>query len=284
MTLGQSEPLKIRVAFPTPYVDRAEFVIALNPLRHTEGQLATCLTQGWLYEHCTSWVMTGLLRDGDIAVDVGAHVGYYTLLMRTLVGQSGQVFAAEPMPASHAALMENVLLNAYSNVHCAQLAISDKVGEACLVIDRLNEGESRLASSVPGRDEDVVIVRSSTLDEWLSRLSRAPRLIKLDAEGCEAAIVRGGASLFRDLPPDAVVCEINPPALERFGADQFSLRRSFSEMGYGCYLINVAQDGPYDLCQGAILRPYGLDEAVRVNVVHNLLFVRPGVVPLGLGV
>jgi hypothetical protein len=86
------------------------------------------------------------------------------------------------------------------------------------------------------------------------------------------------------LLPDAVVCEINPPALQRFGADEMSLRSDFAALGYHSYLINVANDGPYDLCQGAILRPFAAEERVMANVVHNLLFCRPGVVPSGLGI
>ena len=284
MSLTPSTIARIRVAFPSPYAEREEFLIELDSSRHTERQIAESLKAGWLYEHCTSWVMTGLLRPGDIAVDVGAHVGYYSLLMRTLVGDAGAVHAAEPMPQSFSSLMGNVALNGYANVHCANLAISDRDGNAPFVFDVSNEGESHLAVGYPGAEAGSVMVRTATLDGWLAGIDRAPRLLKLDAEGCEADIVRGGSALFRDLAPEAVVCEINPPAMRRFGADQFSLRKRFAELGYGCYLINVTQGGPYDLCQGAILRPYAMDETVAVSVVHNLLFCRPGVVPVGLGV
>lgn len=275
---------RIRVAFPAPHAERVEFLIELDRRRHTERQIAECLESGWLYEVCTSWVMTGLLRPGDVAVDVGAHVGYYSLLMRSLVGAAGAVYAAEPMPQSFAALTGNVGLNGYGNVHCAELAIGDRDGEARFVLDAANEGESHLAAGSDAVGAGTIAVRCMTLDSWLAGLTHAPRLLKLDAEGCEAAILQGGRRLFRELAPEAVVCEINPPALRRFGADQQALRQEFAGLGYACYLINVTQGGPYDLCQGAILRPYGLDETVTANVVHNLLFCRPGVAPVGLGV
>lgn len=275
---------RIRVAFPAPHAERLEFVIELDRARHTERQIAECLETGWLYEHCTSWVMTGLLRPGDIAVDVGAHVGYYSLLMRSLVGDAGSVYAAEPMPQSFAALARNVGLNQHGNVYCAELAIGERNGEARFVPDAINEGESHLAAASPAVGAGSIMVCTATLDSWLAGLTRAPRLLKLDAEGCEAAILRGGNRLFRERPPESVVCEINPPALLRFGADQASLRRGFAEFGYACYLINVTPGGPYDLCQGAILRPYAVDETIAANVVHNLLFCRPGVAPVGLGV
>ena len=286
MTADPTSPVNIRVAFPTPYTEKAEFLISLDRSRHTEGQIAACLQGGWLYEHFTSWVMTGLLRPGDVAVDVGAHVGYYTLLMRTLVGDSGAVHAAEPLPQSHAALVHNVRSNGYSNVVCSALAITDRNGQARFELDSRNEGESHLAAaktgSAPG--DSTIMVETATLDAWLGGLERAPRLLKLDAEGCEARILSGGKSFFRSLRPDAVVCEINPTALQRFGADEMSLRSDFAALGYNSYLINVANDGPYDLCQGAILRPFSADERVTVNVVHNLLFCQPGVVPSGLGI
>ncbi len=286
MTADPTSPVNIRVAFPTPYTEKAEFLIRLDRSRHTEGQIAACLQGGWLYEHFTSWVMTGLLRPGDVAVDVGAHVGYYTLLMRTLVGDTGFVYAAEPLPQSYSALTNNILINGYSNVVCAALAIADRNGRAPFELDSRNEGESHLAAAAAGGapGDSTLMVETATLDAWLGDLECAPRLLKIDAEGCEARILSGGKSFFRSLLPDAVVCEINPPALQRFGADEMSLRSDFAALGYNSYLINVANDGPYDLCQGAILRPFSADERVTVNVVHNLLFCRPGVVPSGLGI
>ncbi len=286
MAVNPRTPVNIRVAFPTPYTDKAEFLITLDRSRHTEGQIAACLQSGWLYEHFTSWVMTGLLRPGDVAVDVGAHVGYYTLLMRTLVGEAGSVHAAEPLPQSYSALVNNVRINGYSNVVCAALAISDRNGRARFQLDPRNEGESHLAAvTADSAGGDATIeIETASLDTWLGSMERAPRLLKLDAEGCEVRILRGGEAFFKSRLPDAVVCEINPPALQRFGADEMSLRADFAGLGYDSYLINVANDGPYDLCQGAILRPFAADEQVRVNVVHNLLFCRPGVVPTGLGI
>jgi FkbM family methyltransferase len=273
---------RYRVVFATPYAERAEFLIELDRRRHTEDQIAASLLTGALYEQCTSWVMAGLLRPGDFAVDIGAHVGYYTLLMRTLVGAEGLVCAAEPLPESHAALLANVALNGHVNVECMDRPLADRSGRARLLPDPRNEGESRLAADAEG--SAGLEVDTTTLDHWLLARQRAPRLVKIDAEGCELRILDGGSRLFRELAPDAVICEINPPALRRFGASPRLLRERLASLGYVGYLINPALAGPFDLCDGAILAPWPKDREVGVNVVHNLLYCRPGVVPVGLGI
>lgn len=277
--------MKIRVVFATPYVQRAEFVIVLDPSRFTENQIAGSLQSGVLYEQITSWVMIGLLRDGDVAVDIGAHVGYYTLLMRTLVGGKGRVFAAEPEPQSHEALRDNVSINQFENVHVANLAISDQIGQQFFTVDGRNEGESHLSAfsdrALCGQNE--LTVATSTLDAWLGQLESAPRLIKIDAEGCETKILKGGMRFFERVRPQAVICEINPPALLRHGSDQFELRQLFKQMGYDCFLINHEIGGPFDLCEGAYLKPMEMSDQVSLNVVHNLLFALPDVRPIGLG-
>nr|WP_281411978.1 FkbM family methyltransferase [Motiliproteus sediminis] len=240
-----------------------------------------CLSQGVLYEQFTSWVVISLLRPGDIAVDVGAHVGFYTLLMRSLVGASGAVRAAEPERDSYMALLGNMARNGFGDIATIPSAISDRAGRAAFVQDTNNEGESRLATLA---DSSSLRVTTTTLDQWLQDLPRPARLLKLDAEGCELHILNGATEFFARQAPGAVICEINPTALNRYGASSDGLRLRFREWGYSCYLINVAAKGRYDLCDGAILKPLLDDERVDTNAVYNLLFCSPGVVPAGLGV
>lgn len=277
--------MKIRPTFATPWSAQAQFTIELNPARRTERDIAAALQQGMLYEQVTSWVMIGLLRPGDLAIDIGAHVGYYTLLMRTLVGSNGKVFAAEPMPDSFKALRENIARNGFSNVRTIQKAVSDVNGSAKFQIDSRNEGESHLATgtALVGLGGSINVT-TTTLDTWLDKLNRRPRLIKLDAEGCESRILDGARTLFSKHPPESVICEINPPALARFGTDQFALRRRFEELGYECFLINIAPGTEVDLCGGALLKPMGASDQVTIPVVHNLLFCTPDSRPVGLGI
>ena len=197
----------------------------------------------------------------------------------------GKVFAAEPMPDSFKALRENIARNGFANVRPIQKAVSDINGAAIFQIDPRNEGESHLAANTDRVGfGSTISVTTTTLDSWLDTLNRKPRLIKLDAEGCESRILDGARTLFSKYPPEAVICEINPPALARFGSDQFELRRRFEELGYECFLINIAPGTEVDLCDGALLKPMGATDQVTIPVVHNLLFCTPGSRPVGLGI
>jgi predicted methyltransferase len=80
------------------------------------------------YEPETSALMKRIIREGMTVFDLGAHVGYYTLLAAEQVGVTGHVFAFEPDPENYAVLIKNVELNGYKNVTFINMAISDMSG------------------------------------------------------------------------------------------------------------------------------------------------------------
>src|ERR1700674_193031 len=69
-----------------------------------------------IYEPIETEIVKREVRSGEVVLDIGAHIGYYTLLFARLVGESGRVFAFEPDPANFAILSSNVAVNAYENV------------------------------------------------------------------------------------------------------------------------------------------------------------------------
>ncbi len=72
------------------------------------------------YEPETTDLFVSLLHEGDVVVDIGAHIGYYTLLAARTVGKDGKVFAFEPDPDNYALLVKNVEMNGYNNVTAVQ--------------------------------------------------------------------------------------------------------------------------------------------------------------------
>jgi FkbM family methyltransferase len=72
----------------------------------------------------------GIVKEGMVVVDIGANIGYYTLIAAKLVGKSGIVYVFEPMPSNYECLCKNIEVNGYTNVVLIQKAVSNKYGIA----------------------------------------------------------------------------------------------------------------------------------------------------------
>jgi FkbM family methyltransferase len=131
------------------------------------------------------------LREGAVFVDVGANVGYYTLVASKLVGTAGHVYAIEPVPSTAAFLRVNVKLNGCNNVVVREVAAWSARGRLVLKIPASMYG---CASAV--REGSSVIVKTSTLDDIL-RDEGSIYLIKIDVEGAELEVLRGSQSVLR---------------------------------------------------------------------------------------
>ncbi len=144
------------------------------------------------------------VQPGDVVYDIGAHVGYYTLLASILVGPQGRVFAFEPLPANLEILHRHLRINRVSNVEVIEAAVSDRAGTAAFAPAADNSMGSLAgddASKIAGGHGEVQ-VRVEVIDHLLSagRLP-APDCIKIDVEGAEYRLLSGaGECLARHRP------------------------------------------------------------------------------------
>jgi FkbM family methyltransferase len=136
-----------------------------------------------------------VVKPGDIFYDIGAHVGYYTLLGSKLVGPIGKVIAFEPNPRNIRYLNNHLRLNDITNVEVYEAAVSGFVGTA-LFEEGPSSSEGRLS------DHDGFLVKTINLDEFLSaNPSLVPKVIKIDVEGAEREVLSGGYNLLRRYHP-----------------------------------------------------------------------------------
>lgn len=150
--------------------------------------------------------MRGQLPANGIAIDIGANVGYYSLVMSRAVGDGGKVYAIEPSPPLRARLEENLALNGVRNVVVVPFGISDRAERRAFHAEThtRNTGESHFGElSEDGlplrRLQDVISA------EDLPRVS----LIKVDVEGMEAAVLADLLTLAPRLNPDlTIIAEI----------------------------------------------------------------------------
>ncbi len=165
------------------------------------------LLEGY-WEMWVTMAMLGLVRPGMVAVDVGANLGYFTLLFADLVGAAGRVYAFEPNPAIRRRLTQSVLVNGFSprtTVHGEPL--SGEVGDRVRLI--VPENEPGGAHIVPENDagDEGTPVLTTTIDEVVG--DGPVDFIKIDAEGAEQNIWRGMRHLLARGQKLTVVMEFN---------------------------------------------------------------------------
>jgi FkbM family methyltransferase len=146
---------------------------------------------------------------GMTVFDVGADIGFFSILSAGLAGPRGRVEAFEPVPASAEAVRVNATLNGFENLSVHRVAVSDHEGSEMLVV-RAEHSWSHLSDRAPQAAAHArVPVALISLDEQIARGALpAPDLVKIDVEGSEGAVLRG---LTRTLAarPVVVICELH---------------------------------------------------------------------------
>jgi FkbM family methyltransferase len=165
------------------------------------------------------------LRPGQVAVDVGCHKGAYAYWMRRQVGPSGVVFAFEPQPRQVTYLRKAFATLPFDNVVLVPMALSDQVGQATLHVPS-GAGQTHAASleqrarstelrakradscSLLSAPCSLLTVDVTTLDAFFADQARGPNFIKIDVEGHELAVLRGGRETIVKYRPTLLLeCE-----------------------------------------------------------------------------
>ncbi len=168
-----------------------------------------------------------LLRPGDTCIDIGANVGYHTIVMSQSVQSAGLVFAFEPSLVNLSKLLRNLQLNSCGNVVLASLALSDSPGVSRLAPgdkDKKNCGLPNLRPESNYADSQPVIL--SVLDGLLAESLPRVRLVKIDVEGFELHVLSGMAKVLA--VTDAVLCEVNPEWLNAQQLIDYMIDKGFS--------------------------------------------------------
>ena len=183
-----------------------------------------------------------ILRPGDVMIDVGAHVGIFSLVAARAVGSSGEVHAFEPLAFNYSRLEENVQRNRLTNVHTNQVAVGAETGLTSLGLDPrvpVNPSSAWQAGYAVGLAGDPVTTPLVSLDEYLaSQLpGRTVRFIKIDVEGYEPRVLAGLRQILAEQRADVLLVEVNLYALSRSGYGIVDTVRPLESAGYRPYRI-----------------------------------------------
>jgi FkbM family methyltransferase len=161
------------------------------------------------YEQETRQRIEATLRPGDTFVDVGANIGFFTLLASRRVGPEGRVIAFEAMPGTSEILRRNVDANRLSNVEVVNKAVLDRCGTVAFDVDDYSSGGSGLSSTERSHRRQLE-VDACSLDAFFEPRGWPPlRLIKIDVEGAEAAAIAGLHGCRARHPGLELIVEVN---------------------------------------------------------------------------
>jgi FkbM family methyltransferase len=175
------------------------------------------------------------LAEGMVFFDVGACLGYYSLLASALVGPKGAVHTFEPNPTLISILSDN--LGGKRNLHVVNKAMSGSSGTVQFHVAPLPFiGTSSIRADWQPRKTDLVTAEATCLDDYCWSAGAFPDIVKLDVEGVEDQVLKGGERLLREKPP-VLVLEVFTPLID---SDRAALRM-LKERGYEPHAI--ADDG-----------------------------------------
>lgn len=191
---------------------------------HIGGDISPSLIATGEYHPKMTACWERLLREDMIVVDVGAHVGYFSLLAAKKVGPKGRVYAFEPEESNYRLLEENIELNGYHNIIAYKLAISNKRGQGGLVYHGWGNGGHWLSRN--GGGQPVTVVR---LDDILQTKID---ICKIDTEGHEVDVFEGMADLLKANRLMKLFVEYLPHGLIRIGRQPHILIDMLIEQGF----------------------------------------------------
>lgn len=173
---------------------------------------------------------SSLIRPGMTVLDIGANIGFLTLLFSRLAGGTGKVIALEPDPGNFGLLRRNVEANGRLNVRCENMAAAPEEGTIRLFRSEEHHGDHRIFDSGDGRDS--IEIRAASIDDLLGPGGKAD-FIKIDVQGAETLVLKGMGRTIRESPGLKILCEFCPYLLEKAGASPDALLDMFASYGFG---------------------------------------------------
>ena len=190
-----------------------------------------------IYEPNQTKIVKKYVHEGDVVIDIGAHVGYYTLLMAQLVGKNGKVYSFEPDPVNFELLKKSVEINGFENVVLIQKAVSDTTEKIKLFLGDNDSAINRIYDAKLGDAKKSIDVESITIDEYFKENDKLFNFIKIDSEGSEAKIINGMEKFLTKNRKLIMMTEFFPFLIKKSGDEPKQYLKSLENSGFELYNI-----------------------------------------------
>lgn len=199
-----------------------------------------------IHEEETTALFKKIVRPGDVVLDLGANIGYFTILAAKLVGPSGKVFSFEPEPTNFRYLTKNIELNRHTNAFAFQKAISDRPGKTQLFVCSYDSGHHTInqyegiEAYRRGRKSEMrsIDIDTVTVDDFLKDKTDHVDIIKMDVEGAEALALAGMRETLGRNRSIKVFLEFFPLLMKQMGSSPEAYVKSLlGDFGFSVYAI-----------------------------------------------
>jgi FkbM family methyltransferase len=187
---------------------------------HKEGDnhVSKTLREQGIWEAYETQLFTACLQDGAKVLDVGANIGYYSVLASLFLGDTGQVLAYEPNPENFTVLEKNIAINNCVNVQAFQLALSNIDEEGFLYLSADNFGDHQIYDNNQDRNKQQISLVNG--DIHAKHFLHKVDLIKIDTQGAEWQVLQGINQLIKNsLPQLQMIIEFSPNSLRLAGSE-----------------------------------------------------------------
>jgi FkbM family methyltransferase len=225
------------------------------------------------YDPETSQLLQKLVKPGQIWLDVGGNVGFFTMLLSRGVGDTGRVYVFEPNPAMVERIHASLTLNRATNVELVPQAVSNESHHEISFYVPIGDGHnSGRASAVKFEDLSSSVkevkVSTTSLDDYLERSNVKPDFMKIDIEGFEINAFRGMERTMRNNPPKLIISELNQ--LPGVLATPIEIISYLTGFDYGPYIIETHGLKPYVI--GTAVDPKDMNFAfIQKNAADELV-------------
>lgn len=196
--------------------------------------------------------LRNVVKEGMNVVDIGANIGYFSLLFSKWVGDKGKVYSFEPDPFNFDLLLKNSHANRSENISCFQKAISNHNDHASLFLSKKNKGDHRIFDFYVYEDDDnrkSIDVECVKLDSILPSDEKID-FIKMDIQGSEYLALEGMNNSITKNPNIQLLTEFWPYAIEKSGHSPKDFIEQLRQFGFHVFvfdnntLINLQQNDP----------------------------------------
>ena len=236
-----------------------------------------------IHEKATTELFRTVVKKGDVILDMGANIGYFTLLAAKLVGKKGKVYSFEPEPRNYHYLKKNIELNKYTNVFAFQKAVADKPGKVKLYICPYDTGHhtinqyggiEKYSPKFIYTNKEFVEIEAVVLDDFFGETKRKIDVIKMDIEGAEVLALSGMDHIIKENGKLKMFIEFFPLFIREMGSSPEEFIKKLLE-DYRFAIFVIPDD--YNASNKKLMKINSVDELMNIckgEEYHVNLFLK----------
>lgn len=206
------------------------------------------------------------IKPDDVVLDIGAHIGYYTLMAAKRVGKKGKVYAFEPNKDNLALLSKNIDLNGYKNIVLVDKAVAKSTKRARLFINPISSGMHSLVD-IDNNSTNSIMVDTISLDDFFDRNPPRISVIKMDIEGGEYLALEGMTYLLRKSEKLTLFIEFSPFALKKSKRSPRGFLNYLKRFGFKIYGIDELSNLVSPINVENFLSSFPVDRDWHINLM-----------------